>query len=196
MAHHDTLLLTIDYINDICHADGKIPNCAEMVARHHVIDKANMAIAHARQLGIPIAHVKVGFQPNYANCPAHSPVFGKAPDYGVLKLGDWGTEFLAGLDVRDEDFVIVKSRIGVFYNTQLETLLRARGISHLVLAGVSTNHAVESAARDAHDRDYRVTVLGDACATASDAVHAATLAGVMSHLASITTVEDWIRGQA
>lgn len=192
MTNHDTLLLTVDYINEICHPDGLIPSCAEMVRRHRVLERINAALAHARGHGIPVAHVKVGFQPNYANCPSGSPVFGQAPARGLLRLGSWGTEFIEGLDVRPEDFLIIKSRIGVFYNTQLESMLRARGIRHLVLAGVSTNHAIESAVRDAHDRDYAVTVLGDACATSSDAVHAATLGGVMSHLATITTVEAWI----
>lgn len=194
MSHSDTLLLTIDYINEICHPDGKIPSCADMVVRHNVVERANNAIRHARANDIPVAHVKVGFQPNYANCPASSPIFGKARDFDVLRLGSWGTEFLDGLDVRAEDFTIIKSRIGTFYNTQLETILRAKGIRHLIVAGVSTNHAVESTVRDAHDRDYLVTVLGDACATANDELHAATLAGVMSHMATITTVNQWVQG--
>lgn len=187
-----TLLLTIDYINDICHPEGKIPSCAGMMQRHQVMQRANIAIRHARAQGMAVAHVKVGFPSSYANCPPDSPVFGKAPAFRALELGSWGTAFIDGLDVRDEDFVIVKSRIGTFYNTQLESLLRSKKIHNLVLAGVSTNHAIESTVRDAHDRDYAVTVLGDACATSSDEVHAATLAGVISHLAQITTVEAWV----
>jgi nicotinamidase-related amidase len=192
MTQNDTLLLTIDYINDICHPDGKIPSCAGMMQHNQVLARANAAIRHARACGMAVAHVKVGFASNYANCPPDSPVFGKAPARRALELDTWGTAFIDGLDVRNEDFIIVKSRIGIFYNTQLESLLRAKNIRRLVLAGVSTNHAIESSVRDAHDRDYAVTVLGDACATASDEVHAATLAGVMSHLARITTVEAWI----
>lgn len=193
MKHSNTLLLAIDFINEICHPDGKIASCAEMVTRHHIVERVNKVITHARSHHIPVAHVKVGFQSNYANCPAQSPIFGKAPHAELLKLDSWGTEFLTGMDVRAEDFIIIKSRISPFYNTPLETLLHAKEIRHIVVAGVSTAHAVESTVREAHDRDYIVTVLGDCCATASDEIHAATLKGVMSHMAHITTAQEWMK---
>jgi len=190
MSLSKTLFLSVDFINDIVHPDGRIPSCAAMVAEYGVIEKTNRGLAWAREQGAQVAHVKVGFQPGYANCPGTSPIFGQAQKFGALALGTWGTEFHDALDVQENEMIIVKSRIGVFYNTALESLLRARGIEHLILAGVSTNHAIESAARDAHDRDYRVTVLSDCCATANLEIHQQTLAGVMSHVAEIRTLEE------
>jgi nicotinamidase-related amidase len=190
MSLSTTLFLSVDFINDIVHPQGKISSCAAMVGEHSVIEQTNHALAWARRQGAQVAHVKVGFQPGYANCPGSSPVFGQAPQFGALALGSWGTEFHEALDVQPNEMIIVKSRIGVFYNTSLETLLRAKQIEHLILAGVSTNHAIESAARDAHDRDYRVTVLSDCSAAASLEVHRQTLAGVMSHVAEVRTLEQ------
>ena len=190
MSLSKTLFLTVDFINDIVHPEGKIPSCAAMVAEYGVIERTNRGLAWVREQGAQVAHVKVGFQAGYANCPSSSPIFGKAQQFGALALGSWGTEFHDALEVQAGEMIIVKSRIGVFYNTALETLLRAKQIEHLILAGVSTNHAIESAARDAHDRDYRVTVLSDCCATANLEVHQQTLAGVMSHVAEIRTLDE------
>lgn len=190
MTAASTLLLTVDFINDIVHPQGLIPSCAAMVAEYQVIERTNQALAWARARGFQIAHVKVGFPAGYPNCPDSSPIFGAAKRLGALRLDQWGTAFHDQLQTEANESVIVKSRIGVFYGTQLETLLRARGIEHIVLAGVSTNHAIEAAARDAHDRDYRVTVLSDCCATSDLPTHQQTLAGVLSHVAQIRTLAE------
>lgn len=180
-----TALITIDFINDIVHPDGKIPSCAAMVAQREVLERTNRAIAWARAHAIPVVHVKVGFPSDYANCPSGSPVFGAAPRLQALRLGDWGCDLHAALDVQPHDFIDVKSRVSIFYGTRLESLLRARRIEHLVLAGVSSNMAVEMAAREAHDRDYQVTVLADCCAAASAELHAQCMGGTLARLANV-----------
>lgn len=172
-----TALITIDFINDIVHPDGKIPSCAAMVAQREVLERTNRAIAWARAHAIPVVHVKVGFPADYVNCPSGSPVFGAAARLQALRLGDWGCELHAALDVQPQDFIDIKPRVSIFYCTRLESLLRARRIDHLVLAGVSSNMAVEMAVREAHDRDYQVTVLADCCAAASAELHAQCMGG-------------------
>jgi len=185
-----TLFLTVDFINDIVHRDGRIPTCHNMVSERGVIARSNQALAWAREQGYLVAHVKVGFPPSYANCPAHSPIFGKAPQAGALDLEGWGTRFHADLAVRDDEPVIVKPRVSAFYNTGLEALLRANRVERLILAGVSTCHAIELSAREAHDRDYRVVVLRDCCASASEAQHERTLQGGLGRVAEILTLEQ------
>lgn len=180
-----TALITIDFINDIVHPDGKIPSCAAMLAEGQVLEHSNRALAWARARGIAVAHVKVGFDAGYANCPGASPVFGAAARLQALQLDTWGCELHGGLAVQPQDFIVVKSRVSIFYGTRLETLLRAQRIEHLVLAGVSSNMAVELAVREAHDRDYRVTVLADCCAAASAELHAQCMDGTLARLASV-----------
>jgi biuret amidohydrolase len=126
----------------------------------------------------------VGFSPRYHEQPKHSPFFGKAHEFRALELEQWGTEFHPELRVAPSDFVVTKSRVNVFYNTPLESLLRAQGIERVVLLGVSTTWAVEAAARDAHDRDYRVAVVEDACAAHDEEQHRASI----RHLAAIADI--------
>lgn len=190
MNYQRTLLLTLDYINGIMHPDGKFATSAKMAKEQKVIEKANQAIAWARNNKVLIAHVKVGFPESYANCPRHSPLFGSLPEQKALMLGTWETEFYANLDVRSEDTIIIKHRVSAFYNTDLETLLRANQIETLILCGVSTNYAVEMTAREAHDRDYQVITIKDACAANTPESHEQAFALALSRLTKVLNAAD------
>ncbi len=182
----NTLLLCIDFINDIIHPKGKIAASAKFVAEHQVIQHANAAIATARVKNIPIVFVKVGFSPNYIECPAHSPVFAKAKELGALQLGTWGTELHEELDVQPNDTIIMKHRVSALYATSLATILTAQRIEKVIICGVSTNMTVETTTRELHDRDYQVIVLSDACGATTQEIHTASL----TTLARIATVQN------
>ena len=113
--------------------------------------------------------------PDYIECPKHSPLFSKAKELGIFQLDTWGTTFHPKLDVQPEDKIIIKHRVSAFYNTDLETILHANNIETLIISGVATNNAVELTAREAHDRDYRIVIIEDACATMTDEAHRASL---------------------
>jgi biuret amidohydrolase len=84
---------------------------------------------------------------------------------------------------------VTKPRVSAFYGTNLESILRARRIERLVVAGVSTAWAVQSTVRDAHDRDYQVVVVEDACAAADQPEHEASMK-LLGLIASVVKVED------
>ena len=174
-ANKTPALIVLDLENDLIHPDGKLPFNAQMVADNHVIDKANTAIRWARQHDFLIVFVRVGFTKHYVECPATSPVFGYAKQAQALQLNTWGTEFDKNLDVRLDDVIVTKHRISAFYATPLQAILSARQIQQVVLCGVSTDFAVQSTAREAHDRDYGVTIVQDACAGNSFEEHHNTL---------------------
>ncbi|PSU87974.1 cysteine hydrolase family protein [Photobacterium kishitanii] len=177
-------LVIIDFINDIVDKNGKIPSCAEQVSAHHVIDNANIAIQWAKNNNLPCIFVKVGFQSSYLELPHHSPMFGKAQQYRALELGQWGTEFHPNLNVTTDDIVIVKSRVNPFYNTALDSVLRANAITDVYFCGVSTCWAIQSAVRDAHDRDYCVHIVSDACTSATEQDHQRSLA-ILARIATL-----------
>ncbi len=179
-----TALLVIDFINDIAHPKGKIARSAERIRANHTLEHTNQVIHHGRKKNWLILFVKVGFHPGYAECPKTSPLFGPAAVHGALTLGTWGTDFHESLAVQKNDIVLVKHRVSCFYATPLETYLRANQITHLVLTGTATNMAIEHTARDAHDRDYSVIVVQDACESASEEAHRAAL-GSMGRIAKI-----------
>lgn len=168
-------VITLDFINDLVHADGKLAATAERIAKYQCIERANQLNAWARAQHWPVIHVKVGFSATYVEWPSHSPMFAAAPQKQALILGTWGTEFHDKLQREASDSIVIKHRVNAFHGTDLDVILRAQGVNTVVLLGTSTQMAVESTARDAHDRDYRVMVVHDACQAASQAIHEASL---------------------
>jgi nicotinamidase-related amidase len=91
--------------------------------------------------------------------------------------------------------VIRKPRISPFFGTNLESLLHSRDIDTVVLMGIATPFAVESAARHAADADFRVIVLDDCCAAFSKEAHKFSL-HIMSHFANLATSADFLHSAA
>lgn len=170
-------LLVLDMVNEIVHPDGKFAalGWAAQVAERDVIAKTAAAIGQARSASVPVIYVAVGFSPGYPEWPALSPVFGGAKEYQALELGSWGTAIHAAIAPREGERVVIKHRVSPFFGTPLDVLLRTMGVSELLLGGVATDFVVLAAARDGHDRDFRIVVLEDCCAAADPAVHEAAV---------------------
>lgn len=183
-----TALLLLDFINEIVHENGKLAGkgYANSVKEASVLARVNQATTKARSERIPVIFVCVGFSPDYGEWPATSPLFGKAREFEALKLGNWATELHELLDVDPGDYQLVKNRVSAFYGTSLDVILRSHDIETLLVGGVATDLAVQSAARDGHDRDYRVVVLEDLCAAACQEDHDNALSS-LSKIARIAT---------
>lgn len=182
-----SILLVMDMMNDLVSATGPSAGTyGVQVKERGVLDNTVKAIAAARAAGVPVGFVRVGFSPDYRECPPSSPIFSGARKNGLFKLGTPGTEVHPALGQRDEDFDIVKHRVSPFYGTALEPILRANGIERLILCGVSTNGVVHSGARDGHDRDYECIILEDCCAGVTPQEHANAIA-CLGRFASIVS---------
>src|SRR5690606_29620927 len=114
----------------------------------------------------PIYHVRIAFRPDYADCPVNTPIFRRTVELGAVKDGEWGSEFLEGLQPlqNESEFVVTHQRISAFAGTCLDNLLRIKNITHVVVAGVATHSVVEHTVRHAVDIGFEVTIAADACA--------------------------------
>jgi nicotinamidase-related amidase len=92
----------------------------------------------------------------------------------------------------DGDVVVTKKRISAFAGSDLEVLLRANDIRHLVLSGIATSGVVLSTLREAADKDYTLTVLSDLCADQDSEVHRVLLEKVFPRQATVITAAEWI----
>ncbi|MDO0924680.1 isochorismatase family cysteine hydrolase [Streptomyces sp. TG1A-8] len=182
-------LILMDLINDVVHPDGSYAKegYAEQVASRGVLERAATAADLAREQDIPVIHVTVGFSPGYPDWPADSPVFAPCRYEKRLQLGTWGTEQHERVRPRSDEVLLAKHRLSPFHGTALDLLLRSQGVDRLLLGGVSTDLVVMSAARDAHDRDYRVEVLEDATAAANPELHRAAVT-LLGRTATVTSV--------
>jgi isochorismate hydrolase len=122
-------------------------------------------------------------------------------DGGIL--GEWwgelivnGTEdwkFLSEMRIESKDKIIAKKRYSAFFETDLDKILRSRGIQDLIISGVMTNLCCETTARDAFMRDYRVFFLIDGTATRRSELHLATLKNLGFGFAYLLTCDELIQ---
>jgi len=187
----NAIYLVLDMENDLVHADGPNGKAAygEQVRARRVLENTRRAIDKARAAGVPIAFVRVGFSPDYRECPPNSPIFSGARKNGIFKLGEWGTQVHPDLGQRPEDFDIVKHRVSPFYSTGLGAILSAKGIDRIYCSGISTNAVVQATAREGHDRDFEIVVLEDCCCATSAEEHDASIRG-LQRFARFTNSND------
>ena len=106
----------------------------------------------------------------------------------VCAAGSWEAAFYAGLGPAPGDALVTKHRFSAFHNTDLETILRSRGIRTLVMAGVASNVCVETTAREGFLRDYYIVFLEDGTASYSEAEHSAALQVIDRYFGEVSDV--------
>jgi ureidoacrylate peracid hydrolase len=106
--------------------------------------------------------------------------------------GSYGYALWPELEVRPEDLIVPKRRFGAFVpgSSQLDEILRARGIDTLIITGTATNVCCESTARDAMQMNYKVIFIADGNAAKTDAEHNATLGNMASLFADVMTTDE------
>jgi len=158
-------LLSIDMINECVHPDGKLSDkgFADFAVKHDVLQRVARIQEHFREQGGLVVHVRTGFSANYPEHPPESPILGPMREMEALKLGTWGTEFPAEVAPRNGEPVLTKHRMGPFYRSRLEIILRTQKVTDIYIVGLATMGSVALSAMEAHDRDFNVTVIEDGC---------------------------------
>src|ERR1700722_14246185 len=173
---------------------------AEIVARYDdagpCVPRVAAVLETARADGTLVVFVRVGFRPGYPEVSPRNRAFSSAKAAGRFLLGDAGTEIDSRVPPLAGEPVVTKHRVGAFWATELEQLLRAQDVERLVLAGIATSGVVLSTIRDAADRDFDLTVLSDCCADADPEVHRVLLERVFRRQARVITSAEWIDGHS
>ena len=90
------------------------------------------------------------------------------------------------------DIIVTKKRVSAFAGSDLDMVLRAQQIDHLVISGISTSGVVLSTMRQAADLDFRLTVLADGCADGDAEVHRVLIDKVFARQSEVVTIDQWI----
>jgi ureidoacrylate peracid hydrolase len=110
----------------------------------------------------------------------------------LAEEGSWGAEICEGFEPQPGDIQLDKNRYGGFTGTNLDLILRARGVKTIIMTGVATNVCVESTAREGFMLDYNVVMVGNACAASTRELHEGTLASVRGWFGRVESAEDVI----
>ena len=114
-------------------------------------------------------------------------------DHG--QADDWSGDFYE-VRPRPEDVVVTKHRFGAFESTDLDLVLRSRGIRTVIMTGVATNVCVETTARQAFLKDYYVVFTSDCTATYTQPEHDTTLLNIDNYFGQVVTSDDVIASWA
>ena len=187
----NSIYLVLDMMNDLVHADGpngKAPYGEQARARR-IVENTRRGVDKARAAGLRIGFVRIGFSPDYRECPANSPIFSTARKNGIFKLGTWGTQVHPDLGQQPDDFDIVKHRVSPFHGTNLDLILRTHGVRRIYCSGISTNAVVQAAVREGHDRDYEVVLLEDCCCALSADEHESSIKSLQRFCRQTTSAD-------
>jgi nicotinamidase-related amidase len=136
-----------------------------------LLERTARLIAAARKAQSPIFYVVVGFRPGYPEVSARNASFAGITQSGRFVVTTPGSDIAPALSPKDGDIVVVKHRVSAFSGTDLDMILRAKGINTLVLTGIATSGVVLSTVRHAADTDYQIVVVEDCCADRDEEVH-------------------------
>lgn len=199
-----TALLVIDMQRDFCSPQGYAARAGLDVARlARPIAQIQRLLMAARAGGLLVVHTREGHLPDLSDCPpekmrrsmrAGAPIGSVGPMGRLLVRGEIGHDFIDALQPQAGEVVIDKPGYGAFHLTDLEGVLIRRNIRHLILCGVTTEVCVHSTLREAVDRGYGCTTVGDATAASDPALQAPALAmigvegGIFGQVASTDQV--------
>jgi ureidoacrylate peracid hydrolase len=166
-----TAVVLIEYQNDFASEGGTLHGAVKPV-----MDSTNMlantveTVKQARALGVTIIHAPISFAEDYRELsPAPYGILKGVVDSKSFRKGTWGAEIVDVLKPAPVD-IVVEGKRGLcgFATTNLDFILRSRGISTIALGGFLTNCCVESTMRSGYERGYEVVTLKDCTATLSE----------------------------
>ncbi len=181
-----TALLVIDMQRNAYDADD--PR-ARMVRESGIAERLAALIRKARAAGALIVYVYATSAPDGSDQVA-LPVQGGMSGRGRPAEGSRDWEIIDLLRPEPGDYRVIKRRRNAFHGTDLDVLLRARGITTLVLGGQRTTIGVEGTVRDGFDRDYACVVLRDGCAGVPDDEQQWAMERVFPGIARVVTCAE------
>ena len=170
-----TALVLIEFQNDFTTPGGTLHDAVKTVMEStDTVNNAVEAAAAIRKAGGVVLHVPITFAPGYDEITRHP--------YGILKgvvdstsfvRGSWGAEICEQLTPVEGDIIIEGKRgLDAFGSTNLDFVLRSKGIETVALAGFLTNCCVESTMRSAYEKGFEVLTITDAVGATSPEEHA------------------------
>jgi ureidoacrylate peracid hydrolase len=166
-----TAVVLIEYQNDFTSDGGALHNAVkEVMEKTDMLSNTLETVQKAREKGATIIHAPISFTPDYHELtPNPYGILKGVVDSQAFRQGTWGAEIVQELTPASQDIVVEGKRgLDAFASTNLDFILRSRGITTIALGGFLTNCCVESTMRTGYEKGFDVITLKDCTATLSD----------------------------
>jgi nicotinamidase-related amidase len=174
-----TALLVIDLQIDFLSQNGYFARKGyDPSPLRSILPNVNAVIAAARGAGCLVVHTRQGHRDDLADMTPYARWRRRRAGLegtNVLLRSAPGYQIDPAVDVNPNDIIVDKIANGAFTDTELEMVLRAKGISHLLFSGCTTDVCVHTSLREANDRNFQCLLIEDACASADQYAHDAAI---------------------
>src|SRR5437773_10571968 len=188
-------LVVVDVQNDFVSPEGSAGKRGEDVgAAMSMVPNLLRLIDQARRVGLTIVYIRTTHS-EWTDTPSWIYRTSQKDDLSTCREETWGAELYEGISPLPSERMMIKHRYSAFINTDLNTVLKARGIQSVLVSGVATNVCVETTARDAYMYDYYVTMIDDCSAAYETKLHLGTLENIRRHFGLVASsneiIETW-----
>lgn len=172
--------------------DMQMPIVGRLQDANGLIHNIRKAIEMAHEKKMQVIYVVLDFRMGTPEISGNNKSFAaRIKDMWTPETAEQWKKIHPELVPQANDIVVTKRRVSAFTGSDLDVVLRAQNISHIVLTGIATSGVVLSTLREAADKDYRITVLEDGCADGDPEVHRVLTTKIFPRQADVLTVEEW-----
>jgi ureidoacrylate peracid hydrolase len=182
-------LLVLHYQNGLVRHEGvfAFSGTAAQVEKHGCLEKTAAVLEAGRAAGVPVFYVNIEFRPGFPELKKPTyPLIESIQERNAFLRGSWDAGVPEELAPGPDDITVINFDSSAFSHTDLDCILRAKGVRNLYLAGIATNWVVESTTRYGAELGYDVTVLADCCQGFSDQLHDFAIANTLPYYATVS----------